>query len=123
MQKIQFDGVVIHGNKRGKALGFPTANQKLNTLIEEGIYISQSVFENNTYQSLTFIGSAKTFDDKQYQAETYLLNFDEDMYDKNLQVTLLKKIRGNEKFESVEQLIAQMNKDKQEAIEFFKDHE
>lgn len=115
-----FSSEVLHGNKRGKALGFPTANQKLEKEIEEGIYLSNAIIDNTKYNALTFIGKAHTFNEEVYQAETYILDFDKDIYGEILSVTLLKKLRGNQKFESVEKLVAQMEKDKKEAIEFFK---
>lgn len=116
-------GVVIKGKQRGKELGFPTANVSLRTGLpagRQGIYISQTSIENALFPSLTFIGNAKTFGEKDVFAETYIFNFNKDIYGTEITVTLLKKIRENKKFDSVEELIKQMNKDKQEAEEYFK---
>jgi len=115
----QLSGIVIHGDHRGKKLGFPTANVALSEKIPEGIYISQTKIDTLLYSSLTFIGAAKTFDKTQYQAETYILDFDQDIYGKTITVELIKKIRDNMKFESEEKLIEQMKKDEKVARDHF----
>lgn len=115
----KFWGKVRKHNQRGKKLGFPTANVNLAKNIPEGIYISQTKIENRQYQSLTFIGTAKTFGDNKYQAETYLLDFNQDIYDQWISIELIKKIRGNKKFASVEELVKQMKKDEAKARKYF----
>ena len=115
-------GKVQHGQKRGKDMGFPTINfntSKEIEEIEEGVYISQTFLENQTYNSLTFIGQAKTFDQKEYKAETYILDFNEEIYGREVIVALLKKLRGNMKFASAEDLMKQMHQDKKDAEAFF----
>lgn len=113
-------GTVIVGRKRGKTLGFPTANILLNQDILHGIYISETTLDSLSYPSLTFIGIAETFGETSPLAETYILNFDEDIYGKKITVTLLKKIRHSKKFDSADKLIKQMQKDEQEAKKYFK---
>lgn len=112
-------GTVIEGKKRGKGLGFPTANFFVKTDLPTGVFISYTVVDNKQYESLTFIGTAKTFNENEFQAETYLLNFNENLYGKTVIVKILKKLRDNLKFASKDELIAQMKKDKQEAEEYF----
>lgn len=104
-------GKVKKGSKRGKLLGFPTANFSLHKKIQQGIYVSQTKFLGKVFQSVTFIGNAKTFGEKDIKAETYILNFNKNLYGKLITVKLLKKLRGNKKFKSEEELIKQMNKD------------
>lgn len=113
------NGVVQHGNKRGKPLGFPTINFQTEQNITEGVYFSRTLFQNTWYNSLTFIGVAKTFDEKEYLAETYILDFEKDIYGETVTVQILKKLRGNIKFPSVLELIEQMKKDEEDAREFF----
>lgn len=115
-----FWGKVISGKKRGSALGFPTANINLHKDIQEGIYISLAIVDKHPYPALTFIGSAKTFDEKEVKAETHLLAFKKDIYGKWISVKLLKKIRKNQNFKSAHILVKQMEKDKQIALEHFK---
>lgn len=110
--------VRVH-NQRGKKLGFPTANVNLKKSIPEGIYISKTKIENKIYPSLTFIGKAKTFNEKKFHAETYILDFEKNIYGKWISVELIKKIRNNKKFNSTDELIAQMKKDEIVARKYF----
>lgn len=112
-------GIVREGKKRGKNLGFPTANIALSEEIPSGIYISFTTLEGNQYPSLTFIGEAKTFEEDLYQAETWILDFNQDIYDKKIAITLLKKIRENQKFDSVALLLKQMKEDEKKARAWF----
>lgn len=116
----KFWGKVREHNRRGKKLGFPTANVNLTKDIPEGIYISQTKIENVLHKSLTFIGKAKTFNEKKFLAETYILNFNKDIYGKWVSVNLIKKIRNNQKFNSVKDLVQQMRKDEEVARKYFK---
>ncbi len=115
----KFWGKVRKYNQRGRKLGFPTANINLAKAIPEGIYISKTKIQDKQYFSLTFIGKAKTFNEKKFQAETYILNFKQDIYDKWISIKLIKKIRGNKKFNSAGELIDQMRKDEEEAKRYF----
>lgn len=117
----KFWGKVRSHNKRGKGLGFPTANASLHKNIPEGIYISKTKIKNKQYPSITFIGAAKTFNETRFHAETYILDFNRNIYGQWISVSLLKKIRGNKKFASEKELIKQMKKDKQEAEKYFTD--
>lgn len=116
---ITIRGVVDKGHGRGKDLGFPTINFKLLEIIPDGIYLSQIVIQNKTYNALTFIGAAKTFGEIEQNVETYVLNFDNDVYGENVSVMLLEKIRDNQRFNSEEELIQQMEKDKKQAEDYF----
>lgn len=113
-------GKVRKHNQRGKRLGFPTANVNLSTKIPEGIYVSKTKIGNTKYKSVTFIGTVKTFNEKKFHSETYILDFDKNIYNKRISVELLKKIRDNKKFDSVDDLIKQMQEDEKTAREFFK---
>jgi len=108
---FRIKGIVKEGAKRGKNLGFPTANMLFSESLPDGIYISQTIIGNTTFQSVTFIGAAITYNEVNRKAETYILDFNEDLYTKEITVNLLQKIRDNEKFESEEKLIAQMIED------------
>lgn len=115
----KFWGKVRTHNKRGKKLGFPTANVNLYRNIPEGVYISKTKFEKKSYNSITFIGKSKTFNGTKFHAETYILDFNQDIYGKWISVKLLKKIRNNKKFSSAEELIEQMKEDERQAKEYF----
>ncbi|MBI3485461.1 hypothetical protein HY025_00790 [Candidatus Daviesbacteria bacterium] len=116
---IRFWGKIKLGQKRGKALGFPTANINLNKKVDQGIYISLVKLNQKIYPALTFIGENITFGEKIFQAESYILDFNQDIYNSWISVKLLEKIRGNQKFASVSDLIIAMKDDQKKAREYF----
>jgi riboflavin kinase / FMN adenylyltransferase len=112
-------GKVLHGKNRGKKLGFPTANILLHQNIPEGVYASEVIITGKRYQAATFIGSAKTFDEKNYHAESYIFNFGGNIYGKWITIKLFKKIRENIKFNLEKELIKQMEGDLIDIKKFF----
>lgn len=110
---MKFWGKVRKYKQKGTELGFPTANVNLAKKIPEGIYISKTKLGNKIYPSITFIGKVKTFNEKKFHSETYILDFNKDIYDEWISVELIKKIRGNQKFDLVNQLVAQMKRDEE----------
>ncbi len=116
---MKFWGKVRKHNQRGRKLGFPTANVDLSKKIPEGIYISKVKIEDKIYPALTFIGKAETFNEKKIKSETYILDFNRDIYGKWITVSLLKKIRENKKFDSAKELVVQMKKDESIARRYF----
>ncbi|MBI2601136.1 riboflavin kinase [Candidatus Daviesbacteria bacterium] len=113
-------GKVKRGQSRGKKLGFPTANINLHNKMAQGVYVSKIKIKSQFFTALTFIGNATTFNEENYLAESYILNFDKDIYGEFISVYLLKKIRGNIKFKTANDLIKQMKKDEKQALEYFK---
>lgn len=113
-----FWGKVQKGDKRGRELGYPTANMRLHKKFAEGVYVSKVKTDGIWHSALTFIGSAKTFGKKDYKAETWIMDFSGNLYEKFLSVKLLKKLRGNQKFGSAESLIVQMKKDEKKGRKF-----
>lgn len=122
MRIYKFWGKVRTHNKRGKKLGFPTANINLSKKYPSGIYISKTRVAGKEYNSVTFVGTAKTFNESKFHAETYILDFRKNVYGKWISVELIKKIRGNKKFNSAQGLVEQMKKDEKMAREYFKIH-
>lgn len=112
-------GKVRKHKQRGKKLGFPTANINLHKKISEGVYISKTKFDGKVHSSVTFIGKAETFNEKELFAETYILDFKQDIYGKWITVLLIKKIRDSKKFNSAEELIKEIKKDEQIARKYF----
>jgi riboflavin kinase/FMN adenylyltransferase len=116
-----FKGKVIRGEERGKKMGFPTANIALSEGdIPAGIYVSRTTFKGWIYPSLTFIGKPETFENATFKSETYLLDTDLDLYDEELTVELIQKIRDNMKFKDEKELISAMKRDEKEARKYFK---
>lgn len=116
------NGTVVHGDKRGKLLGFPTANlrpQHPNKVIPlDGVYAVKVRINGDFYAGMMNIGTRPTFDDDEERTlEVNIFDFDRDIYGKNLQVRFLKRIRDEMKFSGKEELIAQLEKDKKIAQE------
>ncbi len=118
----KFWGKVRTDKQRGKTLGFPTANINCKKDIPEGIYISRFKLKGKEYPALTFIGGAKTFNETKFQAETFILDFNKNIYNSWVTVTLIKKIRSNQKFENEKELIKQIKKDEKAARKYFSSH-
>ena len=117
-----FSGEVVHGDKRGRTLGFPTANIKLDDedklLPGLGIYVVEFFIKGNKHYGLLSVGRRPTFyNDGNIVPEVYIYDFDEDIYDEYVTVNVIQRLRGEEKFSSVENLVAQMNKDKEAGLE------
>ncbi|MBC7361108.1 MAG: bifunctional riboflavin kinase/FAD synthetase [Candidatus Aminicenantes bacterium] len=117
----QIQGQVVKGEGVGQKLGFPTANLKTeNEILPPGVYISKVAYRNEVFPSVTNIGFRPTFGGEKLLVEAHLLDFSGRLYGKKLSLFLLKKIRPEKKFSSVEKLKEQIGKDIQLAREYFK---
>jgi riboflavin kinase/FMN adenylyltransferase len=117
----EIEGSVISGQNRGRDLGFPTANIRTeNEIIPRGVFLSRTRVEENDFPSLTNVGECPTFGQGTIQVESYLLNFDSDIYGKRIQIRFLKKIRDERRYSSPQELILQIQKDLALAEDFFK---
>lgn len=110
-----FEGQVERGNRLGRKLGMPTLNlypEKEKLLPPKGVYYSRVLFEGGTYPGITNIGLKPTVNSSSHiSVETYLYDFDKDMYGRKIVTELLQFKRPEQKFESVEKLKEQMEKD------------
>lgn len=108
-------GKIVKGAGRGKQIGFPTANlevQQDRTFPQIGVYATKVKIKDCVYLSLTNIGKNPTFTDSDVvNIETYILDFDMDIYGETLVVEFESKIRDEKKFSSVNELISQIKKD------------
>lgn len=103
-------GKVIHGNHIGRTIGFPTANieyPKSIVKIPYGVYCSKV---NNKY-SVTNYGEKPTIGENKPVVETHILNFNKDIYNTKIDIEFIKKIRNEKKFNSLDELKSQINKD------------
>jgi len=110
-------GEVIDGEKRGRDLGFPTANIRLpdNCQLRFGIYAVRIVVDGKAHSGVANFGSRPTFDDGAALLEVFIFDFSADIYGKTATVAFLSFLRPEEKFESIDALIRQMDLDCQEA--------
>ncbi|HWV52834.1 bifunctional riboflavin kinase/FAD synthetase [Pseudorhodoplanes sp.] len=106
-------GEVIHGEKRGREMGFPTANLKLDPAcgLKHGIYAVRVGLGAQRYDGVASFGRRPTFDNGAPLLEVFLFDFSGDLYGKVLDVALIGWIRPEEKFSSMAALVAQMNLD------------
>ena len=115
-------GEVVHGAKLGRKIGMPTINllpEREKMLPPNGVYYSRTRIGDKEYKSITNIGKKPTVsNEEQIGVETYLYEFDQDVYGKNAIVKLLEFKRSERKFSNVEELKAQMLKDVNEGREF-----
>ncbi len=112
-----FESDVRHGEKIGRTLGYPTANLKMaeNSVLKHGIYAVRASVDGIVYGGVASYGRRPTFDNGAPLFEAYLFDFSGDLYGKTLAVECLDYLRGEEKFASVDDLIAQMHKDADQA--------
>jgi len=121
-----FSGKVVYGKQIGRTLGFPTANIEVNDFYKLipaiGIYAVGVYSEkfNQHYNGMLSIGTNPTVDGKKTTIEVNIFDFDDDLYDSILEVKLIHKLRNEEKFETLPELVEQMKKDKVATEELFK---
>ena len=108
---------VSHGFRNGHRLGFPTANLDMDEvcqlLPQIGVYATRVRIEGECelHPAMTSVGTRPTFDGTRLSVETYILDFDADLYGRKLEVAFLKRIRGEKKFADLQQLRTQMADD------------
>ena len=115
-------GKVVEGNKLGRTIGFPTANiipPKNKLLPPDGVYITKTKFNNNIYDSITNIGTNPTVNNLHRTIETFIFDFNENLYNKIIQVYFYDYIRGVKKFNNIQELKTQISKDINIASNFF----
>jgi riboflavin kinase/FMN adenylyltransferase len=112
-----FDAKVEHGDKRGRDLGYPTANLHLSSdcPLLQGIYAVKVRTEDGWHDGVASYGRRPTFDDGAVVFEVFLFDFKGDLYGQTLRVHLVSHLRGEEKFDSADALVAQMDRDSEEA--------
>lgn len=120
-------GTVCEGNKLGRTIGFPTANiipDSTKLLPKEGVYITQTLLNNQVLNSVTNIGRNPSIKNKNINTnnltvETFIFNFSQNIYDMQIKILFLDWIRGVNKFDSLDDLKNQITKDRNLANQFF----
>ncbi len=110
------EGHVIKGNQMGLKMGFPTANLQITepykVIPSIGIYASRVHLDGSIYNGMTYIGDRPTIvDGGEQRIETHILDFAEDIYGKELKIEFVEYIRGDVKFDTIEELISQLVQD------------
>lgn len=114
--KFMVNGTVVNGKKLGGQIGFPTANidvkEDYKLIPKTGVYVIQSSINGKNYFGMMNIGYRPTVDGKHQTIEAHFFNFDGDLYGKSLKIEFLYFLREEQKFDSVEELILQLKKDR-----------
>ena len=115
-------GKVVKGKQLGRTIGFPTANieiaENYKLIPKNGVYVVESFIDNKIAFGIMNIGVKPTFENEQLSIEVYFLDFDADLYNREIKVSILEFIRNEQKFESIDLLKNQIEKDKLFAIEY-----
>ena len=117
-------GTVVKGKGLGRTIDFPTANINIiatyKLIPSDGVYVVRSVIEGKTVFGMMNIGTNPTVDGKKRSIEVYFFNFKSDIYDAELKIEFLKRLRSEQKFENLEALKMQLKKDMTNASSYLK---
>ena len=106
-------GEVVHGEKRGRTIGFPTANVRVSDHLvpADGVYAASATVDGMNHAVALSIGTNPTFDGPARTVEAYLLDFDGDLYGQTLTLKLHRWLRGQVKYRGVDPLVEQLHRD------------
>lgn len=117
-----FSGTVVSGKQLGRTIGFPTANIEIDEtyklIPKNGVYIVKSYYNNKDIFGMMNIGNRPTVNGDHQTIEVNFFDFDENIYGQKLTITLLNRIRDEQKFASVDDLKMQLNEDKATSLQF-----
>ena len=115
-------GIVSQGKQLGRTIGFPTANLKIpeeyKLIPKNGVYIVKSILNQITVFGIMNIGVNPTVNGENLSIEVHFLDFDADLYDEKITISIIDRIRDEQKFESVALLKLQLEKDKNTALSY-----
>ncbi len=118
------NGTVIHGDKRGKELGFPTANiqpENSSKIVPRiGVYATWVRVDGEYYCGMMNIGERPTFDEASYSIEVHIIDFDKEIYGKDIQIQFVERVRDEMKFAGKDELVRQLNHDKEKVLKVLK---
>lgn len=112
-EPIVIEGAVNTGRRLGRRLGFPTANMEVGSGVtaEAGVYASEAEVDGRFYRAMSNLGNNPTVGSTPRHLETHLFDFTGDLYGRRMRVHLLRKIRDERRFDSLEELQRQIEAD------------
>ena len=123
-EPVVLNGKVVRGKALGRTVGMPTANLCITegTMPEEGVYATRILIDGQSYISVTNIGRRPTVDDESYiTVETFILDFDKEIYGEQAVLEVYKFLRPVQKFESLQEVQKQVQRDVEMAKIYFKE--
>ncbi|MPZ66114.1 MAG: bifunctional riboflavin kinase/FAD synthetase [Pseudonocardiaceae bacterium] len=108
------EGIVVRGDHRGRDLGYPTANlstPRYAAVPADGVYAGRFVHRGRELAAAVSVGTNPTFSGRERRVEAYVLDVDEDLYGEQVALDFVARLRGMERFDSIEQLLEQMERD------------
>ncbi len=125
--RFYITGKVVHGQMLGQKIGFPTANIQVahsdKILPPDGVYAVWVTHEGKQYQGMMNIGYRPTVDGSTHHLEVHIMDFNENLYGKEIKISFEKKLRNEQRFESLDQLKTQLQHDKLAAHKALSHHE
>jgi len=119
----KLSGKVIHGSGRGKRSGYPTANLSVGNpaklIPEDGVYIVKIFYNDIPHNGMLYIGTRSTYGETERVIEVHIFNFSKEIYGESIKVEFLKRIRGDIQFENEDLLLKQIDRDKEDSMEYF----
>jgi riboflavin kinase/FMN adenylyltransferase len=115
------EGRIKQGERRGRQLGFPTANLDTDweLLPKKGVYVTWAQLNGMRFKSITNVGVRPTFDANRLLIETHIFDFNGDLYGKTIRVEFIERLRDERRFESVQALVAEISRDVERAKAVF----
>ena len=119
---FSISGKIVHGQKKGRTIGFPTINIPIKRKVSPvlGVFAVTVTIQNTAHQGVCNIGKRPTVNGHNTLLEVFIFNFDQQVYGQSAQVTFIKKIRDEKKFDSFDQLKQQIDQDVLDAKAYFK---
>jgi riboflavin kinase/FMN adenylyltransferase len=114
------EGRVVHGLKNGRKMGFPTANVDYDPFMaipKEGVYAGVSYVGGGRYKSVVNVGKNPTFDAQKTTIESHILDFDQDIYGEYIRISFCERLRGDQRFDSMQALSEQIRRDKESVMQ------
>lgn len=118
------EGIVVHGDARGRTIGYPTANLAPFERVHfpaEGVYVTDVEIEGQRYRAMASVGKNVTFDGRELRIEAHIFDFDRFIYGEKITIYWLDKIRDMVKFDGIDALMQQMKQDEQVALAWGQD--
>lgn len=117
--KFTTEGIVVHGDARGRTIGYPTANlapfERVH-LPGEGVYVADVLIGGKCYRSMASVGRNVTFDGTEMRIEAHIFDFNQEIYGEKITIIWLDKIRDMIKFDGIESLMLQMQRDEEVSL-------